>query len=318
MTVVKPIDLGHRIHLIDLYDLGWEKRTGCYVIDEEQLTLVETSASPSIPYLLKGLHALGLNPSDVKYVIVTHIHLDHAGGAGLLLQECPNATVVVHPNGAKHLANPERLIAGARQVYGDQFDRLFSPILPIPEERLLIRKHEETLTIGANRTLTFYDTPGHANHHFSIFDPLSNGMFTGDTIGIQYAQLEAQEVSFYLPSTSPNQFHPQQMLESLQLCEQKKLDRIYFGHFGMTTNVAEVYRQVKQWLPVFVDTADSLRQEGKGHADITASIYHQVQEHLISRGIRDNHPIFEVLKLDLEVCVMGLLDYLGKKEQGKA
>ncbi|MGD8191413.1 MBL fold metallo-hydrolase [Brevibacillus ginsengisoli] len=318
MTEKKPIDLGHRIHLIDLHDMGWEERTGSYVIEDEQLTLIETSASPSLPYLLKGLQTLGLDPHDVRYIIVTHIHLDHAGGAGLFLKEYPNATVVVHPKGARHLANPERLIAGAREVYKDQFDPFFAPLLPVPEDKLLIKNHEDTLCIGPNRTLTFYDTPGHANHHFSIYDPVSNGMFTGDTVGVKYAQLDELDFPFYLPSTSPNQFHPDRMLESIHLFESKKLDRIYFGHFGMSENVSEVYRQVKEWLPVFVDTAAALLQEGKGASAITASLYQQVQEYLVSHGIPESHPAFDVVKLDLEICAMGLVDYLVKKEQGKA
>lgn len=135
----KPIDLGHRIQLIDGYDLGIPGRTGTYVIQEEQLTIVETSASPSVPYILEGFKALGINPSDLKYIILTHIHLDHAGGAGLLLESCPHAKVIVHPKGARHLARPERLIQGARAVYGDKFDELFDPIIPIPEDKLITK-----------------------------------------------------------------------------------------------------------------------------------------------------------------------------------
>lgn len=311
----KPIDLGNRIHLIDLYDLGWEERTGSYIINEENLTIVETCASPSIPYLLKGLRDLGHHPHDVKYIIVTHIHLDHAGGAGLLLQECPNAAVVVHPKGANHLVKPDRLIAGAKQVYGEKFDQLFSPIIPIPEEKIIIKGHGETLAIGSDCTLTFYDTPGHANHHFSIYDPISNGMFTGDTVGIQYFQVKDYGISFYLPTTSPNQFNPNLMLQSMKLYEEMKLDRIYFGHFGMSTNVSEVYQQMKQWLPIFVDTATSIVNEGKEQSFIVASLFQQVQDHLVSKGIPENHHVFEVLKLDLEVCVMGLVDYLHKNRK---
>jgi glyoxylase-like metal-dependent hydrolase (beta-lactamase superfamily II) len=118
MKNTKPLDLGKQIHLIDGFDLGMPGRTGTYVIQEEQLTLIETGPSPSVPYVLQGLRDLGLSPEDVKYIIVTHIHLDHSGGAGLLLKDCPNATVVVHPRGARHLADPSRLIESARSVYG--------------------------------------------------------------------------------------------------------------------------------------------------------------------------------------------------------
>ncbi|HET7616397.1 MAG TPA: MBL fold metallo-hydrolase, partial [Bacillales bacterium] len=211
-----PIDLGNRIHLIDGFDLKTPGRTGTYVLQEEELTLVETGPSPSVPYVLAGLNDLGLDPAEVKYIIVTHIHLDHAGGAGLLLQHCPNAKVVVHPRGNRHLADPSRLVAGARQVYGEQFDELFDPIVPIPEDRLIVKDDGETLKIGAECTLRFYDSPGHAKHHFSIYDPVSNGIFTGDTAGVRYHQTQDQGLTFYLPSTSPNQFDPEAMLHSIE------------------------------------------------------------------------------------------------------
>src|SRR5699024_1559836 len=156
-----------------------------YVIGEEALTLVETGPSPSVKYIKQGMEDLGFTLDQVQYIIVTHIHLDHAGGAGLFIQACPNATIVVHPKGARHLADPKRLASSARAVYGDSFQELFEPIVPVPEERLLVKGEGDTLKIGPDCTLTFYDTPGHAKHHFSIYDPVSNGIFTGDTVGIR-------------------------------------------------------------------------------------------------------------------------------------
>lgn len=313
MANTPPIDLGKRIYLIDGFDLGMEGRTGSYVILEEELTLVETSASPSIPYLLKGLGDLRIDPKDISYIIVTHIHLDHAGGVGLLLKECPNAKVVVHPKGARHLVDPERLIQGAKAVYGDDFDRLFEPILPVPEEKIIVKADRETLSIGPSCTLQFFDTPGHANHHFSIFDPVSNGIFTGDTFGIRYHQVQDKQFTFYLPSTSPNQFNPEAMFRSMELIKNLNVDRIYFGHFGMSTDVNDVYQQLCNWLPVFVDTAESLCRQGKAADELAAALFEQVQQHLSKRGIPLDHPIYEILQLDLHVCAMGLADYVSKK-----
>ncbi len=315
MVHKNTIDLGKRIRLIDGFDLGIEGRTGTYVILEEELTIVETSASPSIPYVLKGLNELGLHPEDIKYIIVTHIHLDHAGGVGLLLKECPNAKVVVHPKGARHLINPERLIQGAKLVYGDKFDALFNPILPVPEEQILIMEDRDTLKIGENCTLQFFDTPGHANHHFSIYDPVSNGIFTGDTFGIRYQQMEDLGFSLFLPSTSPNQFDPDAMNKSMELIMSLNVERIYFGHFGMSTDVEDVYQQMKYWLPIFVDTAKTLMMDGKGPNEIASSLIKKVEDHLTNRGVPMDHPIFELLRLDLEVCAMGLADYLLKKQK---
>lgn len=313
MQSSQPIDLGERIHLIDGFDMGWAERTGTYVIAEEELTLVETGPSPSVPYIKAGLAKLGYTPEQVKYIIVTHIHLDHAGGVGLFLKDCPNAKVVVHPKGARHLIDPSRLVAGARAVYHDDFDRLFDPIEAVPEERILIRGDGDTLQIGGGCALEFLDSPGHANHHFSIYDPVSRGMFTGDTTGVLYPQLKKDGIHLVLPSTSPNQFDPDAMLASLSRFEASKLSRIYFGHFGMSEQVDDVYRQIRKWLPVFVAEGESSLAAGQTYDELSRKLVERVSDHLQSQGINDDHEVFEVLKLDLQVCSMGILDYLHKR-----
>jgi glyoxylase-like metal-dependent hydrolase (beta-lactamase superfamily II) len=310
----KPINLGNRIYLIDGFDLGLPCRTGTYVINEEALTLVETGPSMSVPYILNGLKELNLNPRDVQYIIVTHIHLDHSGGAGLLLKDCPNAKVVVHPKGARHLADPSRLILGAKAVYGDDFERLFEPIVPIPEEKLLLKEDGETLKLSDSCELTFHHTPGHADHHFSIYDPISNGMFTGDTIGVRYDQIK--EFEFYLPSTSPNQFRPVEMLNSLnKIIKELQVDYIYFGHFNMSTNPAEVYKQISYWLPKFVEIGETVYRKGQDHEVLSNEIMAIVQDTLQKKNVPEGHHVYELIKLDLQVCSMGIIDYLRKKER---
>lgn len=307
-------DLGNRIHLIDGLDLGMPGRTGTYVIHEENLTLVETGPSPSVPHVLKGLSQLGHDPADVKFIIVTHIHLDHAGGVGLLLQDCPQAKVVVHPRGARHLARPSKLIAGARAVYGSKFDALFDPVVPVPEERLIVKEDGETLTIGPGRTLQFWHTPGHAAHHFSIYDPVSNGVFTGDTAGIRYHQTNDVGLEFYLPSTSPNQFDPEAMLTSIRTFQDNHVDRIYFGHYGMTSRVKKVYEQVSDWIPRFVEEGEKALENGEGTDGIVTRLTSLVSRYLTERGVPDHHRVYTVLKLDLHICALGIADYLQKRE----
>ncbi|TKI54595.1 MBL fold metallo-hydrolase [Brevibacillus antibioticus] len=313
MQATEPIYLGERIHLIDGFDMGWAERTGTYVITEEKLTLVETGPSPSVPYIKAGLAKLGYTLEQVTYIIVTHIHLDHAGGAGLFLKDCPNAKIVVHPKGARHLVDPSRLIAGARAVYHDEFDRLFDPIVAVPEERILIRGDGDTLEIGENCVLEFLDSPGHANHHFSIYDPISRGMFTGDTAGVLYPQLKKDGIHLVLPSTSPNQFNPDAMLASLSRFEARELSRIYFGHFGMSEQVDDVYRQIREWLPMFVAEGETALAAGHTYDELSRKLFERVSDHIQSQGISGDHGIFDVLKLDLQVCSMGILDYLHKR-----
>jgi glyoxylase-like metal-dependent hydrolase (beta-lactamase superfamily II) len=303
--------------LIDDDDLNMEERTGTYILAEDDLAIIETSASPSVEKILHGFKALNLPIEDVKYIILTHIHLDHAGGAGLLLKSCPHAKVIVHPKGERHLADPSRLIAGAKAVYGDKFEALFDPILPIPLDRLKPMEDGGELVLGRNCTLTFFDTPGHANHHFSIYYPPENGMFTGDTAGIFYPQLFREGIEFYLPSTSPNQFSPEKMLASISMYESKNLDCLYFGHFGMSRNPAEAYFQVRSWLEIFIEEAEATFHSAPTQREaavlIARRLKKRVYAHLSQAGISEDHPIHSLLSLDLEVSAMGLADYLAKR-----
>lgn len=307
------IELSRRIRLIDGFDLGMPGRTGTYVLLEEEPTLIETGPSPSVPYIKDGLKALGLRLSDIQYVIVTHVHLDHAGGAGLLLKDLPNATVVVHPRGKRHLADPTKLVAGARAVYGPVFDDLFDPIVPIPEDRLVTKSDGETLKIGSDCELTFYDTPGHAKHHFSIYDPVSNGLFTGDTIGVRYHQTEDHGLTFYLPSTSPNHFDPVAMQEQIDRFRRMNLDRIYFGHFSVSEEPEAVYEQVSEWLPRFVSAGEQATANGEGVEGIKMRLWNMVTDFLYNHHIPENHGVHQILQLDFEVCAQGIADYLSKR-----
>lgn len=274
-------------------------------------SVVDTGPSPSVKHVKRGLEALGFSLDQVKYIIVTHIHLDHSGGAGLLIKECPNATVVVHPRGAKHLADPERLIAGARVVYGERFSELFEPIIAVPLERLLVKDEGATLKIGPTCTLKFLDTPGHAKHHFSIYDPVSNGMFTGDTVGIRYEQLIRDGVDLFLPSTSPNQFDPEAMRRAISRMLGMNLDCIYFGHFGMTNNPNKALRQVSEWLDVFVEEAEAVVVEQKSHEVLAQRLLGRVRGYLREMEVPDDHEVYGLIEVDMQVSSMGMLDYFS-------
>ncbi|MDQ0351429.1 glyoxylase-like metal-dependent hydrolase (beta-lactamase superfamily II) [Alkalibacillus filiformis] len=313
----KPIDLNNGISLIDIYDLGLPKRTGSYVIHDEELTVVETSASPSVPYLLEGLKQLGLKPEDIRHIIVTHIHLDHAGGVGLFLESCPNATVHVHPRGKRHLADPSKLIQGARAVYGEKFDKLFDPIVPVPEERLQEHEDGSQLTLK-DRELTFYDSPGHAKHHFSIHESKSNSIFTGDTIGVYYPDLLEFDEELVLPSTSPNQFDPEAMLDSLSRIERLEVDAINFGHFGQSTTPELVYKQMREWLPRFLEVSEAALVEQKS-ADleeqteaVKSALFKLVSDHLDQLGVPHEHKVYQFINMDVDVCALGIVDYIAK------
>jgi glyoxylase-like metal-dependent hydrolase (beta-lactamase superfamily II) len=310
-----PIRIDQRISLIDGFDLDIANRTGTYVIDEEELTLIETGPSPSIKYVKRGLELLGLSLDQVKYIIVTHIHLDHSGGAGLLIRECPNAKVVVHPRGESHLINPKKLAAGARAVYGDSFSELFDPILPVPEDRIIVKTEGDTLQISPNCTLQFFDTPGHAKHHFSVLDPVSNGIFTGDTVGIRYEQLSQLGIEFFLPSTSPNHFDPNAMQKSINRIKEMNVSRIYYSHFGCSEKVEDALNKVSRWLDVFVDEGEQVITEEKGYDVLAQRLLGKVKVELRGLGIPDDHEVYIIINLDMQVCALGIIDYFQKIKQ---
>jgi glyoxylase-like metal-dependent hydrolase (beta-lactamase superfamily II) len=294
--------------LIDLYDLGMPNRTGSYILAEEKKAIIDTGASPSIQFILEGLASLRIKPEDIHYIIVTHIHLDHAGGAGVLLTHCPNAKLVVHPRGARHMNDPSRLILGAKEVYGEKFNDLFHPILPIPEDRMISIQDGDSLFLSEKCTLRFFDTPGHANHHLSILDSTINSIYTGDTIGIQYPIVNRP---FFLPSTSPSQFDPDLMLISAKKIESLEPDFIYFGHFGGTSETAEVFRQLRHWLPVFLE---STRNVVEAFSNQPHTLVDRLSEILLTEikkelGSSLNQAAEEMLKVDAYVSAMGLLHY---------
>jgi glyoxylase-like metal-dependent hydrolase (beta-lactamase superfamily II) len=316
--IVEPIglyDFGYGIHMIDGYDLGMPGRTGIYVITGEALTLVETGPAPSVPYIRAGLKELGYSLQEIRYIIVTHIHLDHAGGVGLLLTECPHAEVVVHPRGYRHLADPSRLVKGARVIYGDAFDRLFDPVLPVPEEKLITKGEGDVLDLGGGRKLTFIDSPGHAAHHLSIFDPVSRGWFTGDTAGVRYHHTADLGFIVYLPSTSPNQFDPDAMKRSMKRMAERKPERLFFGHFGMSEEPRNVFRQVAAELDHFMAIGREVMAAGKGASEMEDRLLQHYQAVLQAQGCGTDHPVWEPLTLDLKVCAMGVEGYFIKQSK---
>ncbi|WP_050182016.1 MBL fold metallo-hydrolase [Domibacillus robiginosus] len=302
------VSLGFDLSLIDLHDSGFEERTSCYVFHEPKKAIIETSASPSVPFLLEGLKELQIQPEEIDYVIVTHIHLDHAGGAGLFLESCPNAKLVVHPKGARHLADPSRLIASAKMVYGEAFDELFDPIVPVPKERIIEMEDGGELDLGG-RILRFIHTPGHANHHFSIWDEKSAGVFTGDTAGIQYAQLTGTESGLLMPTTSPNQFDPQLMKQSIEKIMSFHPERLFFSHYGMNEQPEQAVKMVLNWLDVYMH----ILEKNNKVEEIETVLMQKVRGQLERAGVEADHPVYELLSIDLRVSAQGMIHYKEKQ-----
>ena len=230
-------ELNWGIHLLDT-GFHRDNMAACYVVEDEgesgvEVAIVETGTKDTVPVIEAFLHDQNIDFTQVKYVIVTHVHLDHAGGAGLLMQMLPNAKLVVHEKGARHMINPAKLQAGATAVYGEEeFSKTYGDLLPIDEGKILVPADDEVLTLGS-RSFTFIDTPGHARHHFCVYDNKSQGFFTGDTFGLAYQELTTDKGPFIFPTTTPVQFDPDALKHSIKRLLSFEPQRMFLTHYGM-------------------------------------------------------------------------------------
>ena len=217
------------LYLIDQQFLGVRGVIGSYLLandSDDDLTLIETGPTPTLENVLAGIRSLGYDPAAIRTVIVTHIHLDHAGAAGTLIRQLPHAKVMVHPNGAEHLIDPSRLLKSAGRIYGDDMDRLWGDVLPVPEDRVQVVEDRETVTVSG-RALTAYSTPGHAGHHHAWFDAENGDLFTGDA-----AAVRLERVPYVRPPTVPPEFDLELWRTSIGTLRSLSPQRLHLTHFG--------------------------------------------------------------------------------------
>ena len=248
-------DLGFGITRIDA---GYvEPGLACFYLLQsgDACAVIETGTVHSVPGLLSLLEERNIEPGQVRYVIPTHVHLDHAGGAGLMMRHFPNALLLAHPRGARHLVDPARLVAGSREVYGDDvFDRLYGEILPVAEERVLVVEDGDTVEVGG-RVLELRHTPGHADHHFCVWDVTSRGWFSGDVFGLSYDWCRTPGGDYAMPSTTPTQFRPEALRDSLALLAGYDPQRVYLTHYSVLDYSTEKQRALLDQIDAYVAIA---------------------------------------------------------------
>jgi glyoxylase-like metal-dependent hydrolase (beta-lactamase superfamily II) len=248
--------------------------------------VIETGTAHSVPHILAGLAAHGIGRGDVSHVIVTHVHLDHAAGAGALLAQLPHARLVVHPRGARHMIDPSKLLAGAAEVFGgvDALRTLYGDVLPAPAGRV-IEAPEGTMIELGGRPLRILDSPGHARHHFVVHDPATRGFFTGDTFGISYREFDTAAGPFLFPTTTPVQFDPPALRASVERMLAERPERMYLTHYGMLEG--EIPKRAAMLLDAVDGHVRAARAaaSGKGrNAAIRAGLAEQLVEGLARHG----------------------------------
>ena len=301
-------DYEHGISAIDS-GFGRPQLAAIHLIAEgDRAALVDTGSNASLPIVLQALKAKGLTPAQVEYVILTHIHLDHAGGAGALMQALPNARLTVHPRGVRHMVDPARLVAGTIAVYGEaQARRMYGDILPIPADRIVETPEGATIRLG-ERALTFLDTPGHARHHVCIRDDRSGHVFAGDMFGLSYRELDVDGRQFAFPTTTPVQFEPAAMHASIDRLLALQPEAIYVTHFGQVRDVPRLGADLHRLIDAHVAAALRHRNAGAGRherikADLTAILLDEARRHGWRMALDG---LLRLMAADVELNAQGL------------
>jgi glyoxylase-like metal-dependent hydrolase (beta-lactamase superfamily II) len=297
---------------------GRENMTACYMVEAEtEVAFIEVGANSSTPRLMATLEQRGWKPDDVRYVIVTHVHLDHAGGAGSLMQLLPNASFIVHKYGARHMLDPSNLEKGVRAVYGDAvYDELYGELIPIPEERLRVMEDGDTLNLGS-RQFRFMDTQGHARHHFCVYDNQTNGWFTGDTFGLSYREFDTHKGAFVIPTTTPVQFDPPALKESVRRLVANQPDCMYLTHYGRVDDVQQLATQMLEGVDAFAEFGEQFEDDDQRTEKIAAAIWAWLSGRLTAHGVTlSEDQCRYLLQPDVKLNAQGIecwLDYRKRR-----
>jgi glyoxylase-like metal-dependent hydrolase (beta-lactamase superfamily II) len=261
-AVPPPRPIAEGVLEIDTMLGGWQRVTAGYLIEGSAPVLIETGSQTSVPVLLAALGQIGVGPSELAGVAVTHIHLDHAGGVGDVARAFPAATVYVHEKGARHLADPTRLIDSAARVYGPLLDSLYGRLDPTPAERLHVLEDEEVIEVSPGRSLVAVDSPGHAKHHVGLHDSLSGVLFAGDAVGVKLP-----DGGVLRPSTPPPDFDLEQAITSLGKFAARRPSGIALAHYGLLDQPDELLAEAEETLRQWAETAEKAYREGTDIAD---------------------------------------------------
>jgi glyoxylase-like metal-dependent hydrolase (beta-lactamase superfamily II) len=277
---------------------------------------VDTGTNDSVPLLLDALARKGLDVADVDFVFLTHIHLDHAGGAGLLMQQLPNATCVLHPRGAPHMVDPERLIAGTIGVYGEERTReMYGEIVPIDEARISVAEDEDWYEMNGRRFQALH-TEGHARHHYVLHDLDARGVFTGDSFGISYRELDTARGPFIFPTTTPASFDPDEAHRAVDRIMACTPDYLYLTHYSRVGDLERLAADMHTGIDDFVALALAHKDDDDRDARIEAAMGEYLCTRLSEHGFDgDRDTMWEILNIDIVLNAQGLVAWLHRLEK---
>jgi glyoxylase-like metal-dependent hydrolase (beta-lactamase superfamily II) len=308
-------DYDHGISAVDsVYDR--KEQTAIHLLIEDgRAAVIDTGTSNAVPHVLDALKTRGVPPENVDYVILTHVHLDHAGGAGQLMARFPNASLTVHPRGARHVIDPSRLLAATVSIYGEQETRrIYGEILPVAKARV-IETPEGTALRLAGRELLFLDAPGHARHHVVVRDSRTGHIFAGDTFGISYRELDQGGRQYAFPTTSPSQFDPPELHRSIDRMLSLGPEAVYVAHFGRLTNLTTLAGDLHRLIDAHAELGERHRHAG---AERKRLLTEGVRSLVLDESARHawrlpREKTLEIFALDIELNAQGIESWLDSE-----
>lgn len=310
------IDYDHGISAIDSHYVRPQLDAIHLIVEGGRAAVIDAGVNSSVPHVMAALRAKNIPPAAVDYVVLTHIHLDHAGGAGLLLSELPNARLTVHPRGARHMIDPSKLIASTEAVYGTAaMERTYGRIVPVDPARVIKTAHGSSVSLNG-RELVFYDTPGHARHHVCVLDTKSGCLFAGDTFGLSYRELDDGERRFIFPTSSPTQFDPEAEHRSLDLIASLKPPAIYLTHYSEVRDIPrltdDMHRLVEAHAVLGLrEAANDPTRHARLKAGITDMVLAEAQRYAWPL---ERARVLEIFASDIELNAQGLANWLDARD----
>lgn len=310
--------------VIDTMTGGVSGVTAGYLLPTARPVLVECGPSLTIEATIEALRNVGMGPDDLAFLVVTHVHLDHAGGAGDLLEAFPRAKVIVSSLGARHLHDPQRLNASAKQVYGPLYDTVYGPCTPIAEDRIIAAEHDQVLELGGGRRLILLDSPGHAKHHISVFEPDLGALFTGDSVGVRLSGMDALR-----PATPPADFNYETMCATLEMYRQRGPQHLYLAHFGAIGPADEALVDAEDRLRSWVEEAERAWRGTPPHEDEIDHVARMLEQRFTrpsdadvdtdadaDAGATRTPPIVAEMTNNARSNAAGIVRYLQRREAG--
>jgi glyoxylase-like metal-dependent hydrolase (beta-lactamase superfamily II) len=303
----------HGIHTIDTGFVRPRFDAAYLVVENGRGAFIDCGTNFAVPRMLAALDEAGISAAEVDWLILTHVHLDHAGGAGELIARLPNAKLVVHPRGARHMIDPSVLWAGASAVYGEAvMEQTYGRLRPIPADRVIEAPDGHVVEL-AGRPLRCIDTPGHARHHLTVYDERANACFTGDVFGLSYRDFDTANGPFILPTTSPVQFDPPALHASIERLLALQPDAMYLTHYGRVEDVERLAADLHVQIDAMVDLARAAHGKPDRHAVLMESLTDLYAARAAAHGWRHGRDALrQLLGMDIELNAQGLEVWLDR------